>query len=241
MTDFAAPPALLLFRPHLLGRTVLALGALIAVSGLIGFGGRLAGHTIALAGYTDATTRYEIVIGNNVIAAPANVIRQARARRDGVAARLDLYLRWPEMDGYSEAARDDFNNKDGARRLVFLSFEPKTMSRDMSGRWEPIYRMLVTAQGKAGPAGIAFHDFTPRSGYADETLAVAQRPGAEPFVARCLTGAGAAASLAPCERDITVGDEMSLTYRFPESGLKDWPQLEAAVRRAAAGLIRSAR
>ena len=46
-------------------------------------------------------------------------------------------------------------------------------------------------------------------------LAVAERPGEDPFVARCLTGASAAESLAPCERDIQLGDDLSLTYRFP--------------------------
>ncbi len=51
-----------------------------------------------------------MVIGNNVIAVPANIIRFEQARRDGIASRLDLYLRYPEMDGYSDAARDDFNH-----------------------------------------------------------------------------------------------------------------------------------
>ena len=34
-------------------------------------------------------------------------------------------------------------------------------------------------------------------------------------MARCLSGPSAEESLAPCERDIHVGDDLSLSYRFP--------------------------
>ena len=62
------------------------------------------------------------------------------------------------------------------------------MSRDMSGRFEPIYRQLIQPQGKPGPSGVTVFDFTEKSGYMNEVLAVAERPAGDPFVARCLTG-----------------------------------------------------
>src|SRR5690606_2498697 len=106
---------------------------LVAVlSVAISVGGRWFGHSIAMAGYTDDRTVHEIVIGNNVLAVAGNVIRFEHARRDGVASRLDLYLRYPQMDGYSRAASADFNNEGQSRNILFLSFEPKMMSRDMS-------------------------------------------------------------------------------------------------------------
>ena len=70
---------------------VCALVAVLSVA--ISLGGKWFGHSIAMAGYTDDTTVHEIVIGNNVIAVPANAIRFEQARRDGIASRLDLYLR----------------------------------------------------------------------------------------------------------------------------------------------------
>ena len=60
-------------------------------------------------------------------------------------------------------------------------------------------------------------------------LAVAERPGKDPFVARCLVGPSAEQSLAPCERDVLVGERLSLTYRFPKEFLADWQALDAAV------------
>ena len=220
-------------------RVFYAFGALALLSVAISVGGKWLGKSIAMAGHTDDTTIHEIVIGNNVISAPANAIRFERDRRDGVASRLDLYLHWPDMRGYSAALRNDFNNVGGVRRIIFLSLEERMMSRDMSGRFDPIYRALIVPKGKAGPSGIGLFDFNEKSGYMNEVLAVAARPGKEPFVARCLTGPSAEESLAPCERDIHVGNDLSLTYRFPFELLTDWQALDQAVEGQARKLIKS--
>ncbi len=203
----------------------------------ISLAGKWFGHSIALGGHTEDAARHEIVIGNNVINVPANAIRFERARRDGVAQRLDLYLRYPQMDGYSDASRDDFNHA-GAKNIVFLSFEQQIMSRDMSGRFGPIYSALIAQPGAPGPGGTVLYDFNEKSGYLNEVLAVADRPGKDPFVARCLSGASAEESLAPCERDILVGDGLSLTYRFPREFLGDWQRLDAAVAAEAGRMLK---
>jgi hypothetical protein len=216
-----------------------AFAALALLSLGISVGGKWFGRSIGLAGHTDNATLREIVIGNNVISAPANMIRFERARRDGVAQRLDLYMRWPDLDGYSDAARADFNHAKNARRIIFVSFEERMMSRDMSGRLQPIYASMVVRPAVAGPAGIALYEFSEQSGYLNEVLAVADRPGAEPFVARCLSGTSANESLAPCERDIHIGDDLSLSYRFPRELLGRWRELDDAIRRKAADMIRT--
>lgn len=214
---------------------------LVLLSIAISVGGKWFGRSIAMAGHSDSTKVHEIVIGNNVLAIPANMIRFEGGRRDGVAARVDLYMRWPDMEGYSTAARDDFNNVGGTRRILFVSIEEQTMSRDMSGRYVPIYSSLIGQPGKPGPAGTVIYDFIEKSGYLNEALAVAVRPGMDPFVARCLTGANAAESLAPCERDIHIGTHLSLTYRFPRELLGEWPALESAMVAKAAKILKTGR
>jgi hypothetical protein len=220
-------------------RVFCVFGALALLSVAISIGGKWLGRSIALAGHTDDTTLREIVIGNKVVSVPANAIRFERDRRDGVAERLDLYLHWPDMRGYSAALRNDFNNVGGTRRIIFVSIEEQMMSRDMSGRFHPIYRQLIAPRGRPGPSGVGFFDFTDKSGYMNEVLAVAARPGADPFVARCLSGPSAEESLAPCERDILVGNGLSLTYRFPADLLADWQTLDEAIAGQAKKLIRS--
>jgi hypothetical protein len=63
----------------------------------------------------------------------------------------------------------------------------------------------------------------------NEILVVAERLGEDPYVARCLDEAAASGSLAPCERDVQIGDDLSLVYRFPRELLADWKTLDAAV------------
>ncbi|WP_224548200.1 hypothetical protein [Mesorhizobium sp. CA16] len=222
----------------LMKRVFYIFAALALLSIAISVGGKWLGRSIAMAGYTDDTTVRQIVMGNNLISVPANFIRFDQARRDGIASRLDLYLRYPEMDGYSTAARDDFNHAT-ARKIIFLSFEPRMMSRDMSGRFAPIYSALIEKPGTPGPGGTTVYAFTEKSGYLNEVLAVAERPGKDPFVARCLSGPSAEESLAPCERDIQVGDDLSLTYRFPRELLANWPALDAAIAAKVASILKT--
>ncbi|MDG4889028.1 hypothetical protein [Mesorhizobium sp. WSM4887] len=240
MREAAAAEEFEVVDSTLMKRVFYVFAALALLSVAISLGGKWLGRSIAMAGYTDDTTVRQVVMGNNVISVPANFIRFDQARRDGNASRLDLYLRYPEMDGYSTAARGDFNHTT-TRKIIFLSFEPRMMSRDMSGRFAPIYSALIVKPGTPGPGGTRLYGFAEKSGYLNEVLAVAERPGKDPFVARCLSGPSAEESLAPCERDIQVGDDLSLTYRFPRELLGNWQVLDAAIATKVAGILKTGR
>ncbi|PBC01893.1 hypothetical protein [Mesorhizobium sp. WSM3860] len=240
MREAAAAEEFEVVDSTLMKRVFYVFAALALLSVAISLGGKWLGRSIAMAGYTDDTTVRQIVMGNNVISVPANFIRFDQARRDGIASRLDLYLRYPEMDGYSTAARDDFNHAT-TRKIIFLSFEPRMMSRDMSGRFAPIYSALIVKPGTPSPGGTTLYGFAEKSGYLNEVLAVADRPGKDPFVARCLSGPSAEESLAPCERDIQVGDDLSLTYRFPRELLGNWQALDAAIATKVTGVLKTGR
>lgn len=233
--DCERPPVRLSFML----KVFIVFAGLAVLSAAISLVGKTAGRSIAMAGHTDATRPYEIVIGNDVLVVPANMIRFDASRRDGVAARLDLYLRWPQMDGYSDAARDDFNHADGRRHILFLSFEERMMSRDMSERLKPIYRAIIQDAGRPGPAGLTAYAFPATAGYVDEVLVVADEDSAVPFVMRCLSGETARQSLAPCERDIHIGEGLTLTYRMPVGLVGSWRQVEAAVREVAGRFLQT--
>ena len=102
------------------------------------------------------------------------------------------------------------------------------------------HRALIEEDGRPGPAGLTVHRFSEKSGYVDEVLVVAEAEGGRPFVMRCLAGAAARESLAPCERDIHVGDGLNLVYRMPAGLAGQWHEVEAKVREAAAGFLKAA-
>lgn len=204
--------------------------AIALVSAGISYAGKVFGRSIALAGHSDDLTVQGIVVEGEMLAVPANMIRFAQNRRSGTANRLDLYLSWPDLSGYSEEQRALFNHATGENRIIFAAFEPRVMERDMSGRLTPIYRLLIEEPGEPVEAGLVAHRFVEASGYGDEMLIVDPTRFVAPFVARCLTGEEADTALAPCERDIDVGVNLSLRYRFPRALLEDWRQLDAGMR-----------
>ena len=113
-------------------------------------------------------------------------------------------------------------------------------SRDMSSRYAPIYSSLVSAIPRRVRRP-RIHGFKPDSGYVDEVLAVGMRSGDDPFVARCLVGPSGENSLAPCERDVHLGDNLSLVYRFPAHLLKDWRMVDAAIMAKAIRYLQTGR
>ncbi len=226
---------------QLIGKALYWLGSLAALTLCLVITGYFFGHKISLGGHTEDRSIREIVIGDNVLHIPANMIRFNRQRRDGVAERVDLYLHWPEMQGYSPDLENDFNDAGNGKKLLFLAFEARQATHDMSGRYGPVYLPLTEGPGEPGPATLKVQRFRSDSGFVDEELlASPQHSGKQPFVARCLNNNSSQDILAACQRDVFVGSDLQLTYRFPRELLKDWQALDMAIMQFALGHIKSA-
>ena len=101
------------------------------------------------------------------------------------------------------------------------------MSRDMSGRFEPIYKFLIEDAGTRGPAGLTRYVLPAKAGYLHEVLYVGEMEGGRKFVARCSEEAKENL-IAACERDMQAGRNLSATLRFPVGLLSEWRALDAA-------------
>ena len=224
-----------LLNPQFMWKCASIIGCLAALTFGIHIAGRFVGESITLAGHTEDTTVHQIVIGQDVLNLPANVIRFETQRISGAQASVDLYFSWPEMQGYSADLAPIFNRSEKAGRLIFVRAAQATMSRDMSGRFEPIYRRIIEGTAMPGPEGLSSWRLKPGAGYAGELLYSAERPGDEPYVVRCLVDGRQSdadfATYTGCQRDIAVGDDLSLTYRFSMDLLPQWKEIENAVRR----------
>jgi hypothetical protein len=212
-------------------RIIVVLGLLsIAIS----LAGRIYGDAIVHGGNSSSLQTHEIVIANSVLRVPENMIRHSDQRTQGVKAKLDLYARWPAMTGYSKEDRAVFDAAAGnAPELLFITLEPRQMSRDMNGRFEPIYKQLIEPEGQAeqilGMRSYAF--LKERVIFTDERLYVVETAEqAEPvFVARCIAGTQSETALAPCERDIALTSDVSIKYRFPKQLLAEYGVLDQRI------------
>lgn len=228
-----------LAHEHLLSpRFVWKVTAFVAVMCLltvaIAVSGRLIGQSITHAGNTADQTLHEIIIGNEVVGLPANVIRFESQRVSGPQTAVDTYFAWPGMKGYSEETRTVFSQTQSADGLVFARIAQATMSRDMSGRYTPIYKRIIDGPPAAGPNGLDSYRLRSGAGYAGELIYIDREGGDRPYTIRCLIDEGAADpdfhTQTGCQRDIFIGQDLSVTYRFSIDMLPHWREIERDVR-----------
>lgn len=204
---------------------------LVIVTLAISIGGRWLGQRMALGGHSESEAILAVTIGEDTLKIPENTIRFAEQRRSGPTERIDLYLTWPAMLGYSHERRDSFDNIERPDLLLFLQISQGTMSKDMSGRLEPIYTQLFDGPSQPYGNGLTLHHLKNTSGYGQEVLLTAERPGQRAFAVRCLLPEKSERTTSgDCQRDIHVGRDLTVLYRFSSSLLKDWDHIDAAVR-----------
>lgn len=228
----SAPPQqeLPLISQRFLRRLTIATAALLLTTLAITMGGRWLGERMALGGNTESDEILPITIGEDTLQIPANTIRFEEQRKAGKTERVDLYVTWPGMQGYSPARRASFDNIDRPDLLVFLQISQSTMSKDMSGRLQPIYAQLFDGAPLPFHDGLTLHRLRAASGYGQEVLLTAERPGKPDYAVRCLLpAAGEKPTGGDCQRDIRVGNDLTVLYRFSSTLLKDWDHIDAAI------------
>jgi hypothetical protein len=228
-----------LISNRFLFRLTATIGVLAALTALISVAGKNYGDELSLGGHTASTEIKHVIVGQDVIALPANVIRFESQRRSGPAEAVSVYLSWPGMEGYTHANALAFSNPDDAEALVFADFSQSVMSRDMSGRLEPIYEKLFIGAPRAGPSGLTIHDLSEKSGFGDEKLLTGKTKAGAIYAVRCMMPrTRALATAADCQRDIHVGRDLTLLYRFSSNLLPQWERIDSAMLKFAAGHIK---
>lgn len=185
---------------------------------------------ITATGFTSDTRRVQIIIGNDVVKIPANLIRFENQRDKDTLSQVDLLMLWPNGEGYSLENQKAFRETGEDQKLIFMSFMPRKIQFDMDGRLAPIYLKLFVGEPTAGPSGLTFQPLRRGAGYDGESLALFANDE-EVWVARCQEGK--TSTIPTCLRDIHIGRGLSLRYRFPRKMLKDWRNIEKLVRRMA--------
>ena len=231
--DEEAPEPLISNR--LLFRVTLVIGLLAALAAALGVAGQQLGEGLVLGGNTESHEIHHVSVGQDTLALPANVIRFEAQRKSGPVESISVFLSWPDLDGYGRANAAIFSDPHRSDRLIFAEFSQSVMSRDMSGRVEPIYSKLFTGTPARGPAGLSVHKLSKRSGFGDERLLTATLPDGSIYAVRCLLPSeGQSPTSADCLRDVRVGRDLTLLYRFSSALLPQWLEIDRAVRDYAA-------
>jgi hypothetical protein len=197
---------------------------------VINIAGHWYGKRIALAGHTTSTEELMLHIGQDDIRLFENTIRFGQQRENGAAERVDLYLTWPGLEGFTEQNRNLFENVSHSNALIFLQLSQSTMSRDMSGRFDLIYSNLLEGKPQALKYGLTLHRFRADSGYGREVILTAPRKNQPDYVVRCLLPEQPdTVTSGDCQRDVHIGHDLTLFYRFSASLLPDWEKIDTAL------------
>lgn len=204
---------------------------------LVVFGGTY-GDRMALAGHDPNPEPIEVVIGNDVMSIPTNMIRLPDQRQSGLTDTISLYVHWPTQQGYTAEQAKAFNNIDGeGGDIVFLTFKVKDRFLAMNERFEPVYTKAISGPRRRIYNGLNAQALLSSLGYNDEILVWADAINSihPSFIARC-ANAESETFIAPCETDLFVGRSLEMKARFSLDMLARWPTLTKELSAFAANL-----
>ena len=209
--------------------------AMIAVAIAIFASASYYGSIVAKGGHETEAAPRQITIANEVLNVPANMIRFRAQRKSRILERLDLYAHWPSMQGYSADRAAIFDDMKAGAPLLFISIEPRDMTTDMSGRVTTIYEQFFAGPPIDAGHGLVRRAFASESAYFMEDLYY-EMDSPYPFAARCIRESDRIA--APyCIRDIHIGKDLMVSYRFHANMIGEWMQLDRAVRDTVTGFL----
>lgn len=209
------------------------LAVIAGLSAIMVVAGHFYGSRLLQSSMSTSPEPIQLVIGNDVLDVPENMIRHEAQRVPGVTGRVDLRLYWPERAGYRLSHADAFSDTDPeTTQTVLISVAKRQWLLDMAGRLELVYGKAADASAAPRPVhGLTALRLDPAHGYVDETLyfAPSANGGALPaFIARCNEpAAGATPLLLACETDLFFGETLEARIRFPAHFLADWARFRS--------------
>lgn len=183
----------------------------------------------------------DITVAGQIFHIPENYTQFGRSRRGGEQDKVELYAILPTLEGYSVAFQEEFEGNATNSPVVHFSLfrsdfvpvdlkdrepEPPLTER---ARFERVYLPHVTnPDGEPERYGFVRYELSGSWGYANEDLYVHERENGELVVFRCIKESKEMPS--PwCRRDMELGKNVSLSYRFKRPRLRNWEEINAGL------------
>ena len=196
----------------------------------------LYGASLTLTRLSADPSPVAVTIGGENVAVPRNMLRGGDSVRNGQTVdRAELLLRWPGLEGYAPASAADFTDGSPFAPLVYATISPRTVALDSAARLDNIYARYFVGAPIVAPGGLTARALSAESGYTGEVVYYGPA-GQQRFVARCLARATADMP-ATCIRDLPMGQNLTLLYRFNRDIIGDWQALDAGMQALAARLV----
>jgi hypothetical protein len=185
---------------------------------------------------TDATGPVTLTLGPQHFRIPANYILLSSARRGGALNELSMAAVLPGLQGYSPGAAQDFAANAPDSHIVTITVKSSPIPAPEQERLDRIYLMqVVDSGGQIGPFDLKQYSFRPDSGYHAEDLFVGSTE-AGPIVLLC--DRPSAETPSPnCLRDMPLGQNLALSYRFKRVQLAQWRTIDAGLRGLLSGFF----
>ena len=177
--------------------------------------------------YSVKTGMQNVSIGSARFVVPENTIRHPGQRGKKSLKQLDLIFLWPSLDGFSLDNQVAFSDATKSSRLIFATLSQPEEPISSSERLYSVYSQYFVGDPIEGPADLIGFAMDKTSGFKGETIYFKPDQN-EPFVARCIKPVKGSPTF--CLRDISLNNNVQLSYRFRLHLLKEWHSLDDAVR-----------
>ncbi|MEP3628845.1 MAG: hypothetical protein ABJN04_02480 [Hyphomicrobiales bacterium] len=185
-----------------------------------------------LGGFSSDTSSTNITIADTRLYVPKNMIRFKEQRTSPALSKLDLFIQWPSMKGFTKDDAATFQNINGTSNLVFVTLEVGEPLNSAEQKLNGLYRRYFSKSPWRGPAGLIGNELDRSSGYLSEDVLYAKH-GDDIFLTRCMQkGKSGTYNLQPtCIYEFTFEDGINVYVRFHHSHLAEWQVLDERVKR----------
>jgi len=178
---------------------------------------------------TDSSELIMLSIGNTGFHIPSNYILFSADRSGGQLEELSLIALFPGLQGYTLADAQEFNSNTPDSRVIYMGVRKERVALTQEEKFARVYRPLIVKDGgtptSSGAKQYIFHE---DSGYRDEELYVREGQNGTMLI-RCTRPALEVPS-PNCLGDISLGDGLTVTYRFKRAHVAQWQDIEASTR-----------
>ncbi|MDE2463184.1 MAG: hypothetical protein KGO02_05680 [Alphaproteobacteria bacterium] len=188
---------------------------------------------------TPQTTSIHLSVGGKNFVIPANYIIYPDDRRSGAHNHLALFALMPGFHGYSRTETRQFADDGAQSRVVHMRIRADSLALAEDAQLHRVFMTyVINRHGLPSPFGLTEYSFRLDNGYRGQDLFVGVHDG-QTVVLRCWRFADS--NHAPdCMRDMRLGRNVALSYRFKRTYLSQWRQIASGVRRLVDGFEQGA-